>query len=253
MTTSLSITALKAFPPVIPGDCLATIIMESLNQNDIILQDQDILVLAQKIVSKAENRYARLSDYTPGKEAQTLSAQTGHDPRLTEAILQESGSVVRAAPGVLITRHKRGYVMANAGIDRSNIDGDNDTILLLPIDPDQSAQTLRKQVAQETGASVAVLINDSFGRPFRIGTSGVVLGSSGLLALRDHRGGTDLRGRTLQTTQIAVGDELAAAASLVMGGTDEGRPVVHIRGWNCENTDSGALSLIRPEEEDLFR
>jgi coenzyme F420-0:L-glutamate ligase/coenzyme F420-1:gamma-L-glutamate ligase len=217
------------------------------------LADGDIVVLAQKIVSKAEGRRVRLADVTPSTRARMLAATVGKDPRIVELILSESARVLRAERGLLIVVDKRGHVLANAGIDQSNVSGGDEAALLLPADPDASCARLREAIRQRSGAAVAVVINDSLGRAWRKGTVGTALGASGLPALLDLRGTPDRHGRALRTTEVGLADEIAAAASALMGQAGEGRPVVLVRGLPHSATDGRARDLVRPEEQDLFR
>jgi coenzyme F420-0:L-glutamate ligase/coenzyme F420-1:gamma-L-glutamate ligase len=214
----------------------------------------DILVVTQKIVSKAEGRMVDLQTVAPGPQAQELALATDKDPRLVELILSESTAVVRARRGVLITRHRLGLVMANAGIDCSNIGtGHADHALLLPLDPDGTAARLRDGLRAQFGAEIGIVISDSFGRPWRNGVANVCIGAAGLPALHDKRGMTDRDGRALRVTQIAYGDLIAAAAGLVMGEADEGIPVALIRGCILPRGSTPAAGLIRNLDEDLFR
>jgi coenzyme F420-0:L-glutamate ligase/coenzyme F420-1:gamma-L-glutamate ligase len=214
----------------------------------------DVLAVTQKIVSKAENRFVRLLDVSPSARAHELAEKTGKDARLVELVLQESTDVLRATRGVLITRHKLGLVMANAGIDRSNIgDGNDDRVLLLPVDPDASAAALAAQLATRFGASPAILITDSFGRPWRQGVVNVGIGAWGLPSLDDRRGETDRQGRKLEVTQIAYADLVASAAGLAMGEAAEGVPAALVRGLKLDAAPNPATSLVRALDEDLFR
>lgn len=252
---AVSLTALTDFPMVQPGDDLAALLVAGLEKDGIAPRDQDVLVLAQKIVSKAEGRYVRLCDVTPTPRAVRLAAETGKDARMTELILRESNKVVKHRPGVLVVEHRLGFVMANAGIDQSNIDhpdGD-ERALLLPVDPDATCVRLKAELDVAFDANIAVIINDSFGRPWRNGVTGVALGAAGLPALLDVVGTPDLFGRRMRVTQIAVGDELAAAASLIMGQTDAGKPVIHIRGVKWSAPTRPAADLLRPRQQDMFR
>lgn len=255
MTQTLHMTALPAFPLVEPGDDLAALIIESLNAADIRLQDGDVLALAQKIVSKSENRYAYLNDTVPSEAALELAERTDKDPRQVELILRESREVVRQRRGAIIVEHREGYVHANAGIDASNISSrsDNPRVLLLPQDSNASARGLRAALRERLGVDVHIIINDSAGRAWRNGTCGFALGSAGFEALVSRIGDLDLFGRPLEITQIAVADELAAGASFLMGQADEGAPVVLIRGAQLRPSDQGCETLIRPKSEDLFR
>ncbi|WP_428028953.1 coenzyme F420-0:L-glutamate ligase [Ancylobacter sp.] len=250
----IELIALPGFPLVVPGDDLAGLVAEGVARAGQRLQDGDVVVLAQKIVSKAEGRRVDLAGVEPSPEARALAAQVLKDPRLVELVLRESRRVVRARPHVLIVEHRLGLIMANAGIDQSNVAaGGGEVALLLPQDPDASAQALRARLGEISGAEIGVVINDSFGRPWRRGTTGIAIGSAGLPALVDRRGEPDLFGRALQVTMIGFADEIAAAASLLMGQADEGRPAVLMRGLCWSAPASPASELIRPEAEDLFR
>ncbi len=251
----LSVIALGGVPEIRPGDDLAAIVIDAIAAEGETLADGDIVVLAQKIVSKAEGRYADLGAVTPSAEARALAADTGKDARLVELILGESQEVLRHRPGVLVVVHRLGYVLANAGIDASNVEPVHgpDTVLLLPEDSDRSAAGLRAALKQRAGAEVGIIVNDSLGRAWRNGTTGVALGAAGVAALVDLRGRADLFGRDLRVTEIGLADELAATASVVMGQADEGRPIVLIRGLPYPPGDGAAAELIRGRETDLFR
>jgi coenzyme F420-0:L-glutamate ligase/coenzyme F420-1:gamma-L-glutamate ligase len=265
----LRLIALPEFPAVHAGDDLAGLTMTALSRAGLVLVDGDVLVFAQKIVSKAEGRQVALSTVTPGSRALELARVVQKDARLVELVLHETRRVVRAAKDVLIVEDRRGLVMANAGIDQSNVAGNDpeqaEQALLLPEDPDASAARLSARLGELAGAaSPGIIISDSFGRPWRLGTVGVAIGCAGLAPLLDLRGQRDLFGRTLRVTQVGHADELAAAASLVMGQADEGRPVVLVRGLTRLQGDAtraaagperhaGAAALLRPTQEDLFR
>ncbi len=258
MPGHLEILALPGIPQVRSGDDLAKLLLDAMKAAGLRLQLGDVIVLAQKIVSKAEGRTVRLAEVEPGDEARQLAADTGKDARLVQLILDESKDVVRVrkgAPGVIVVEHRRGWIHANAGIDQSNVNsGDpGQWALLLPEDPDASAAALREALHEQTGVWAGVLINDSFGRAWRVGTCGIALGSAGITTAWDLRGQPDMFGRTLEVTVVGRGDELAAAASLVMGQAGEGTPAVLIRGLASENSTATAADLIRPREEDLFR
>lgn len=256
MSESIQILALPDVPLVEPGDDLTTLIEASLTSANLTLNDGDCLVLAQKIVSKSEGRYAYLQDVSPSEQAQVLAEKVCKDPRLVQLILDESVEVVRHRPGVVIVEHRQGYVHANAGIDQSNIDNDPDNprVLLLPLDADLSASTLRHQLQERTGLSqLNIIISDSAGRAWRNGITGFAIGTAGFEPVVDEVGKKDLFGRPLCVTQIAVADELAAAASLLMGQADNGAPVILIRGANLVPSEQGSESLIRAREQDLFR
>jgi coenzyme F420-0:L-glutamate ligase / coenzyme F420-1:gamma-L-glutamate ligase len=242
---------LRDIPLIEPGDDLADIILASIKKADWELQDGDVLVMAQKIVSKAENRIVDLTTVIPSPRAIELATEVQKDARLVELILSESEAVVRRGPGVLIVEHKLGFVMANAGIDRSNVNGE-DHALLLPVDPDRSATVIRHAIAARAKIDVGVLIIDSFGRAWRNGTIGTAIGASGVPTLLDLRGRPDLFGRPLETTEVGWADELAAAASLMMGQASEGRPVILVRGL-VETGEGSAADLLRPKQKDLFR
>lgn len=235
-----------------PGDDLARLVVEALAASGLALRSGDVLVIAQKIVSKSENRYVDLSAIQPTERARELAALTGKDERLVEVILSESREVLRWRKDVLIVEHRLGYVLANAGVDASNV-GENGRVLLLPENPDRSCRALRAALLRETGVDVGVVINDSWGRAWRLGTVGTALGVSGIAALLDLRGVPDLFGRKLQSTEVAVADELAAAASLLMGQAGEGRPVVLARGFPYAPRDGRGSELLRPRQLDLFR
>lgn len=235
-----------------PGDDLAALLAAALNRAGLSLQAGDVVVLAQKIVSKAEGRLVRLETVTPSPRALELAGQVDKDPRLVQLILDESGEVLRARPGLLVVEHRLGFVSANAGIDHSNVGApDDDTVLLLPQDPDASAGRLRGQLA--AGGELGVLIIDSHGRAWREGTVGVAIGLAGLPGLVDLRGRPDLFGRELRASLLAAADELAAAASLAMGQAAEGCPAVHVRGFPYPLREGSLAELIRPRERDEFR
>jgi len=249
---TVTYTALAGVPLIGPGDDLAGLLSDALAVAQIVPQDGDVLVIAQKIVSKAEGRYVDLSRVTPTQRAHELAAATHKDSRLVEVILAESSEVVRHAKDVLIVAHRLGFVMANAGVDQSNIEGP-DRVLLLPENPDASCAALKAAFDRRFGVDLAVVINDSFGRAWRNGVVGVALGAAGLPALRNLVGAPDLFGRPMRVTEVAVADELAAAASLVMGQADERIPAVHVRGLRFGEAPCNAATLIRPKHMDLFR
>ena len=252
---SVTLTAVPGLPLVEPGDDLGAILLAALEGAGIALQTHDVVVIAQKIVSKAEGRYLELDRIEPSREAVALAGQVHKDPRHVEAILLESAEVVRHREGLLITAHRLGYVMANAGIDQSNIthpDG-RERLLLLPKDPDASCTRLKRALDAAFASDVAVVMNDSFGRAWRNGVVGVALGAAGVPSLRDLVGTPDLFGRPMRVTELAFADEIAAAASLVMGQGAEGLPVVHIRGLAWAEAPRPARDLVRPKHRDLFR
>ncbi len=249
----MQLTALPDIPLVQPGDDLTGLLLAGLQRAELTLQDGDVLVLAQKIVSKAEGRLVALADVTPTPAALELAEAVGKDPRLVTLVLGEARKVVRATAGTLIIEHRLGFVSANAGIDSSNVAARADVVMLLPADPDGTCAMLRDQLRAATGADTGVIINDSHGRAWRNGTLGMAIGVAGVPGLQDMRGQPDLFDNTLQITTIGVADELAAAASLLMGQANEGRPVVHVRGFPYALRDSSLQELIRPRERDLFR
>jgi coenzyme F420-0:L-glutamate ligase/coenzyme F420-1:gamma-L-glutamate ligase len=250
---SLTLTPLQDIPLICQGDDLADIIVQSLEHSNITLEDNDIFVLAQKVVSKAEGRMVNLESIPPSQQALELAGQTEKDPRLVELILRESESVVRTRPGTIIVEHKLGFICANAGIDHSNVSGEGEYVLLLPENPDQSANGIRAKIEAKTNKKIGVMIIDSHGRAWRIGTEGVCIGLSGIPGVLDERGWLDLFGYTLRITVVGVADELAAAASLVMGQAAEGTPIVHVRGFPYPLREGSLKELIRPKEQDLFR
>jgi coenzyme F420-0:L-glutamate ligase/coenzyme F420-1:gamma-L-glutamate ligase len=251
----IELIALAGLPLVEPGADLAGLMLAALAAQGLALADGDVLVVTSKIVSKAEGRRVRLADVTPSPKAVELAAVTDKDPRLVEIILRESQAVVRARPGLIITRHRLGFVCANAGVDRSNLAAaaDDEAVLLLPENPDASAAALRERLVAATGAAVGVVLADSHGRPHRAGTIGVAVGLAGLPGLEDWRGRRDLYGYILQHTEVALGDLIASAATLVLGQAAEGTPVVLVRGASFERRAGTAAELVRPEELDLFR
>jgi coenzyme F420-0:L-glutamate ligase / coenzyme F420-1:gamma-L-glutamate ligase len=253
---TLAFTPVAGLPEVHPGDDLAELLERALRLSpNPTLQDGDVLVVAQKIVSKAENRYVDLATVEPGAEARALAQRCNKDPRLVELVLRESSEVLRVAPQVLIVRHRLGFVVANAAIDQSNLPQGGERALLLPADPDASAETLRRQLVERHGLRLAVLISDSFGRPWRLGVCGTCVGCAGLQPLVDLRGTVDRGGRALMVTQLALADQLCATATLVCGEAAEGRPMVVVRGVPPEYfaIGRGARELVRPLAEDLFR
>ena len=250
----LTFTAVAGIPMIEPGDDLVAILGEALSAMHASLRHDDILVIAQKIISKAEDRYINLNDIEPSTEAIHLAAEVEKDPRHVEVILSESNAVVRKRPVVLVVEHKLGLVHANAGIDQSNIDHTDgrERVLLLPNNPDASAQKIRQGIRERYSVNVAVIINDSIGRAWRMGSLGLAIGVSGFTALEDYVGCTDIFGRELVVTQVGAADEMAAGASLVMGQTDEKTPVVLVRGYQPKEPEDeslrGVQPLIRPKE-----
>lgn len=235
------------------GDDLVKILLHSLRKNQIELQDGDILVLAQKIVSKAEGRWVNLETVTPSQQARHLAQQVEKDPRLVELILRESKQVSRQRPGLVIVEHKLGFICANAGIDHSNVRGSEDWVLLLPENPDASAASIRAGIEQEAEAKIGVLVIDSHGRAWRNGTVGITIGLSGVPGVVDRRGEIDLFGYEMRATEVGAADELAAGASLLMGQVAEGTPAVHVRGFPYALREAQLSEIIREKEHDLFR
>jgi coenzyme F420-0:L-glutamate ligase/coenzyme F420-1:gamma-L-glutamate ligase len=254
---AITLTPLPGLPHIHKGDDLVRIILQAIDRAGLVLQSGDILVLAQKIVSKTEGRQVNLADIVPSSQAQRLAAETDKDPRLVELNLSESSEVLRARKGTLIVEHRLGFVCANAGIDHSNVAGEGDEsgewVLLLPEDPDASAHALRQRFEELSGVRLGVLIIDSHGRAWRLGTVGVAIGLAGVPGVEDLRGKVDLFGYTLRNTEVGVADELAAAASLVMGQAAEGTPVVHVRGFGYPLRESSLREILRPKDQDLFR
>jgi coenzyme F420-0:L-glutamate ligase/coenzyme F420-1:gamma-L-glutamate ligase len=251
---TVSLIAISDIPLVEPGDDVTELLINAFSAAGLTLIDQDVVVVAQKIVSKAEGRFVTLSEVSPSERATQIARIVRKDPRLVEVILSESDEVLRYAADVLIVAHRLGYVMANAGVDRSNVSqGASERVLMLPKDPDAAASAMKKRIDQHFGVQVGVIINDSVGRAWREGTTGMALGAAGLPALYDMIGMPDLFGRKLEVTQTGFADEIASAASLVMGQANEGLPAVLVRGlaWSAPSTN--AKNLQRPKERDLFR
>ena len=251
----VTLTPVPRFPMVRPGDDLAGLLIAACAESALAPADGDVVVVAQKIVSKAEGRYVDLAQVRPSARAESLAAQVDKDPRLVEVILGESQRVVRHRPGVLIVEHRLGFIMANAGVDRSNVDPDlgADPVLLLPRDPDASAARLRDRLGAHFRSQFGVIVTDSWGRAWRRGTVGVALGAAGLPALMDLRGRSDLFGHELRVTETGFADEIASAASLIMGQANEAQPVVLVRGLSWADAPTPGASLIRTPEEDLFQ
>lgn len=251
----LILNVVPGMPLIAPGDDLGAIIIAAMIKADLQPLAGDIIVVAQKVVSKAQGRYVDLANIVPSARARELAIEVEKDPRLVEVILSESVRVVRRRPRLLIVEHRDGYVAANAGVDRSNIDPSpaKDVVLLLPMEPDSAAEMLRQRLEKHFRKPLGVIVSDSFGRPWRRGTVGVALGSAGIPALNDLRGQPDLFGRPLQVTETALADEVASASSLLMGQADEAHPVVLVSGLAVAEQQIPASALIRPASEDLFR
>jgi coenzyme F420-0:L-glutamate ligase / coenzyme F420-1:gamma-L-glutamate ligase len=253
VSRNLSLFGLEGLPEIEEGAPLASLLLAACERQGLSLETGDVLVVAQKIVSKAEGRRVELASVQPSGRALALARKVNKDPRLIELMLRESREVLRSARSVLIVEHRLGFVMASAGIDQSNVPGAEGAVLLLPEDPDASARRLRAELRQSCGAEIGVVINDSFGRAWRNGVTGTAIGVAGLPALVDLRGRSDREGRPMQVTQVAAADEVAAAASLVMGQAEEGIPAVLVRGFPYALRESAVRELIRPRNEDLFR
>jgi len=250
-TRSLAIVPVHGIPEVRPGDDLVGLLLEALTRAGERLVDGDVLAFAQKVVSKSEGRLVRLADVTPGARALRMAAQSGKDPRQLEVVLSESVKVLRWERGVLISETRHGFVCANAGVDRSNA-GAPDTVVLLPVDPDASAARIRDEIAKRAQARVAIVVTDTFGRAWREGHTNVAIGIAGLPALKRYVGQRDPEGYELRVTEIAVADEIAAAAELVMGKLDR-CPVAIVRGIVMDAPSETAREYVRPAERDLFR
>ncbi len=245
---------LKGIAEVVPGDDIAALIITALEENQLQLEAGDIIAIAQKIISKAEGRYRYLDEVEPEKRAKYLAGQCDKDPRLMQLICDESSDVLRIRKGVIIVQHRLGYVHANAGIDKSNLPvSERERVLLLPEDPDASSQAIRQKLEDKYQVPLGVLINDSAGRAWRNGTIGFAIGTAGFEPLNNLIGQLDRNGRRLEVSEVAVADELAAAASYMMGQADESYPVVLIRGANAKLGDYTSDSLIRDKQIDLFR
>jgi coenzyme F420-0:L-glutamate ligase/coenzyme F420-1:gamma-L-glutamate ligase len=254
--TRLEAVALPGMPLVRPGDDLAALIRDALARAGLALEQGDVLVIAQKVVSKAEGRFVRLGSVRPSADALRLAERTGKDPRLVEVVLSESHEVLRARDNLIISRHRLGLVMANAGVDASNVsdEAEGEVVLMLPEDPDASCARIAAALIGDTGRHIGIVINDSVGRAWRRGQIGTAIGCWGLDALEDLRGRPDLFGRPLQVSEAAVADEIAAVATLLQGQADERQPVVLMRGRFADPASRGrAADLVRPLEQDLFR
>lgn len=252
--TSLEVTAVPDFPVVRPGDDLGALVVRSLESANLRPEDDDVFVVAQKIVSKAEGRRVELAQVIPSARALEIAAETGKDARIVEVILSESDRIVRQRPGLLIARHRLGLVMANAGVDQSNVGGhgEGEEVLKLPQDPDSSAHALKSRIDEHFRVRVGVLVSDSVGRAWRLGTVGLALGLAGMPARRDFRGQPDLHGRTMLSTEVGFADQVASAAMLAMGEGAEGTPLVLVRGLRWTERPGSATDLVRPVDQDLF-
>lgn len=252
---SLSITPLPGIPRVKPGDDLARLLIDALDRAGLVPERQDIVVLAQKIVSKAEGRIRPLASANVTPRAEELARLTGKDPRQLALVLEESEEVLRAKKNVIVVGHRLGLVMANAGIDRSNVEQgpEGESVLLLPIDPDATAAQLKAALEQRYGVQLGVIVTDSIGRAWRLGTTGHAIGAAGVPAIIDQRGQPDLNNRALEVTETAFADSVAAAAVLVMGEAAEGTPAALVRGLTWTAPEKPARALVRPKAEDMFR
>ena len=252
---TLTVIPVPGIPRVQPGDDLVDIVSACMEKAGLAFQEDDVLVLAQKIISKSEGCFASMNDMVPSPEAIAIAKETGKEPDFVELVLQQSNDVVRTGPNVLIVEALTGIVMANAGIDRSNIDRgkEDDIALLLPVDSDLSARKLREQFIAKSGSTIAVVVADSVGRAWRYGTSAMAIGCAGIEPLDDQRGDVDMFGHTLEVTEIALADQVAAAANLVMGEATEGIPAAIVRGLEYPRSERPSSVLIRKKEEDLFR
>jgi coenzyme F420-0:L-glutamate ligase/coenzyme F420-1:gamma-L-glutamate ligase len=255
---ALHLTPLRDFPAVLAGDSLGELVIQATRAQDITPDAGSVLIVAQKVVSKAEGRRVRLADVDVTAEAQALADLTGKDPRLVTLILSESRSIIRTRPGLIIAEHHTGHILANAGIDGSNVgvtdESDGESVLLWPENPDASAKALSRHLGEAFGVAVPVIINDSLGRPWRMGTVGCAIGLSGFEPVWDQVGDRDLDGRVMQVTAPAIADALAASASLVQGETDQGQPVVWAQGCYLRLAEAAsAQQLLRPLEQDMFR
>lgn len=256
--SELRVRALAGVPTIHPGDDLFEVIVSALSRADLELRDGDVLVIASKIVSRAEDRFVDLSSVEPSPTAQHLSTEVDKDARLVELILRESGDISRKTTGALIVRHRLGFVSANAGIDASNAapreapEGSGPWVLTMPRDPDATAEALCDALSARFSANLAVVITDSWGRPFRRGTVGFAVGSAGIPALWDRRGAVDRHGRVLEATESAIADSIAAAADLVAGQADEGRPITLVQGLSFPASSDRAETLLRDPNDDLY-
>ncbi len=251
-TPALSFFPVPGLPLIEPGCDLAAVIIEHLDKAGLAPQDGDIVALAQKIVSKAEGCLVDLKDIEPSTEALQLAYSKEKDPRIAELILRESTRVVRDTPTVLIVEHRLGIVLANAGIDRSNVNDDEDVVLLLPDDPDASAQQLKATLDAHFGIRLGIVITDSVGRPWRLGTTGIAIGCAGFETLDDQRGSPDMFGRVMQVAEVATADCIAGAATLIMGEGAEAIPLVLVRGLQAGDSTQSAKTIVRTANENLF-
>jgi coenzyme F420-0:L-glutamate ligase/coenzyme F420-1:gamma-L-glutamate ligase len=250
----VTLTALAGIPLVKTGDDLAALFIAAFDRSGIVPADKDVLVVAQKIVSKAEGRTVDLKSIVASERSRAVAEEVNKDPRLVEVILSESDEIIRKKQDVLIVLHRLGFIMANAGVDQSNVAGDDsEQVLLLPRDPDASAADLKARLDRRFDVDLGIIVNDSFSRPWRNGVVGVAIGAAGIPVVRNMIGVPDLFGRKMRVTEIALADEIAAAASMVMGQGNEGQPAVHLRGLRWDEPAAPASRLLRPKNMDLFR
>ena len=250
---TVEIIAVENLPLIKKGDNLAKLICNAAEKQNSPIQKKDVVVITHVAVSKAEGNVVNLDGVSPSERAKEVAKQTGKDPELVEVVLRETKEIVRLGPNSIITETKNGIVCANAGVDRSNVEGERN-VVLLPKNPDVSAQKIRQEIKKLAGCDVAVVVSDTHGRPFRMGEINVAIGIAGIKPIRDRRGEKDLFGYVLRIKQTSVADELASAAELVIGQANEGIPVAIIRGYNYQATEnSSAAELNRPKEKDLFR
>tara|TARA_B100000768_G_scaffold181164_1_gene203132 strand:- start:1585 stop:2346 length:762 start_codon:yes stop_codon:yes gene_type:complete len=250
----LKLVALKDFPLVKPHDNLATLIIESIKLNNINIEDGDVIIIAQKVVSKSENRYQNINDVIPTNEAIKLGQELKRDPGFMQIILDESSKIISTDKNVILVEHKLGFININAGLDRSNIDQKKNNVLLLPKDPSKSANNLQIDIAKETTKSISVIITDSMTRPYRSGVTNFALASSNIQSLIDLKGEEDIYGNILKSTEIAIADELSAAAGILMGQGNDAKPVIIIKGFDRNKySKNDAFDLIVNEEDDLYR
>ena len=251
---NLLIQALKEFPLIQPGDNLSSIILESCKHNKFIFEDDDIIVIAQKVVSKSENRYKNLLEIKPSKQATNLALSLNRDPAFIQLILNESNEIISTDKNVIIVEHKLGFININAGIDRSNIPENKNLVLLLPEDPSSSSQKIYEDISSKIKKNISVIITDSMTRPYRSGVMNFALASTNIQSLIDLKGEKDIYGNILQATEIAIADELAAASGLLMGQGNDGMPIVIIRGFDRKHyLKNDAFNLIVKKEDDLYR
>ena len=250
----LNLIALKKFPLIEPGDHLNEIILKSISDNNLLLEDGDILIIAQKIISKAENRYINLDNVIPSQSAIDLGEELNRNPAFIQLILNESKTIISTEKNVIIVEHNLGFIHINAGIDRSNIPQDENLVLLLPVDPSSSAETIQSFISKSLNINISVIITDSMSRPYRSGVTNFALASANIQSLIDLKGESDIYGNTLKSTEIAIADELAAAAGLLMGQGDELKPVILMKGFSKSSYGiNDALDLTVDEKNDLYR